>query len=140
MQADYYNAFQRHLTDAECLYNASRLANADQLYAYSAECGLKCLMKQFGMPVDPVTGAPINDKKDRVHINKTWYRFEAYRFGSGSAGYVLPQPNPFDDWEISNRYANESNFSLTYVAPHRQGVQTVESLLRKAILEGRLIV
>jgi hypothetical protein len=140
MQADYYNAFQRHLTDAECLYMASRLANADQLYAYSAECGLKCLMKQFGMPVDPATGAPLNEKKDRVHIKKIWGRFEMYSFGSGATGYVLPQLNPFDDWEISNRYANESNFSLTYVDPHREGAQTVASLLRKAVLEGRLTV
>jgi hypothetical protein len=94
-------------------------------------------MKQFGMQVKS-DGTPPTE--DRVHIDKTWQRFEAYRSGSGTSGYVLPAQNPFAGWKISNRYANESNFSLAYVAPHKEGAQIVKSLVRKAILEGRLTV
>jgi hypothetical protein len=52
---DFYNAYTRHIEDAEFLFSASHLGNADQIYGYAAECGLKCLMLHFGMPVD-ITG------------------------------------------------------------------------------------
>ena len=137
MQSDFYNAFQRHWKDAEYLYADSRWANADQLYAYSAECGLKCLMKEFGMYVDP-SGKPY--KINQVHVNDIWGRYEAYRTGRGVTGYALPQPNPFNNWHISNRYAHESNFNQVDVDAHKNGTAIVKRLIRKAILEGRLIV
>jgi hypothetical protein len=140
MQADFYDAYRRHWEDADRLYAASRLANADQLYGYAAECGLKCLMRQFGMPVDPVDGAPRDKKRDKVHIDGIWNRYEAYRTGAGAAGYALPQPNPFDNWSVNGRYAHESNFDRAYVDPHRAGAHTVAALVDKAILEGRLMV
>lgn len=39
--ADFPDAHARHWQDAERLAQAGRWANADQLYGYSAECGLK---------------------------------------------------------------------------------------------------
>jgi hypothetical protein len=137
MRTDFYNAYLRHRYDAECLFDASRWANADQLYGYAAECGLKCLMQCFGMPLD-LKGVP--PKKDKVHIDKVWYRYETYRAGIGAQGYTLPQPNPFDNWNISDRYAHESGFSQAYVAQHRYGVKPVRTLINRAILEGRLII
>ena len=134
LQSDFYDAFQRHWKDAESLYVDSRWANADQLYAYSAECGLKCLMQQlFGMPINPVS------RKDRVHANEIWNRYEAYRAGIGVTGYVLPQPNPFDDWDISHRYAHEMNFNQAGVDVHKNGTKIVKGLIQKAILEGRIV-
>ena len=134
MQADFYNAFQRHWKDAEYLYADSRWLNADQLYALSAECGLKCLMLQFRMPVDS-SGSPIQDK---FHINKIWNRYEAYRAGIGATGYELPQINPFHNWDINQRYANDSNFNQARVDVHKQGTEFVRKLIYKALLEGRL--
>ena len=131
---DFFNAFQRHWRDAEFLYADSRWANADQIYAYSAECGLKCLMQQlFGMSVNPVS------RKDRIHADEIWNRYEAYRAGNGATGYVLPQPNPFDNWDISWRYAHDSNFNQNVVDPHKNGTKIVKGLIDKAILEGRLV-
>ena len=134
MQSDFYNAFQRHWNDAEYLYTISRWANADQLYAYSAECGLKYLMLQFGMHVDP-SGTP-QMQDDKVHIDKIWGRYEAYRAGKVAAKYMLPQPNPFDNWHISNRYAHESNFSQADVDVHKDGTEIIRRLIRQTISEG----
>ena len=38
--ADYGDAHLRRWEDAELLFNDDRWANADQLYGFSAECGL----------------------------------------------------------------------------------------------------
>jgi len=133
MPPDFYNAFQRHWRDAEYLYSDSRWPNADQLYAFSAECGLKCLMhKLFGMSISPML------KQDKVHADKIWSRYEVYRVGRGATGYDLPQPNPFDDWDATQRYAHDLNFNQIVVDKHKNGRQIVKGLIRKAILEGRL--
>jgi hypothetical protein len=93
MNADFLDAHHRHMTDAETLFQAKRIANADQLYGFAAECGLKKLMGIFGMLV-AADGSP-TDKTDRVHAEKVWDRYEAYRFNALSgANYVLPSPNP----------------------------------------------
>jgi len=138
MQADFYNSFQRHWVDAEYLYTISHWPNADQLYAYSAECGLKCMMLQFGMLVNN-EGIP-QKGLDKVHADKIWSRYETYRMGRAVLGYELPQPNPFDDWEISNRYSHKSNFNQTITDKHRQGAEIVKILIHRAILEGRLVI
>ena len=138
MQTDFYNAFSRHWNDAEYLYEDSRWANSDQLYAYSAECGLKCLMLLFGMYVNPATGVP--DKKDKLHIDEIWSRYETYRAGIGVSGYFIPAVNPFDNWNNNQRYAHEAHFDQARVDPHRDGVKEVKKLLNQAILEGRLTV
>lgn len=135
MQTDFHDAHQRHLKDAEYLYNDYRVANADQLYGYSAECGLKCLMRIFGMPFDSAGKPP---KEDRVHIDQLWARYETYRNGIGLAIYTLPQSNPFDNWNISDRYAHGSKFSQACVDQHKAGAEMVKALIHKAILEGRL--
>ena len=132
LPSDFYNAFQRHWKDAEYLYADSRWSNADQLYAFSAECGLKCLMQAFGMTI-PILSI------NKVHADKIWARYETYRTGNVGTGYVLSQPNPFDDWDISWRYAHDSNFNQAVVDVHKNGTKIVKELIQKAILEGRLI-
>jgi hypothetical protein len=95
-------------------------------------------MQNFGMHLDPITEIP--PPKDRVHINKIWYRYETYRAGIGIQEYMLPQSNPFDNWDISDRYAHESSFGQPYVEQHRLGVKEVRKLINKALLEGRLLI
>jgi hypothetical protein len=138
MQTDFFNAYQRHYKDAEYLYDASRWANADHLYGFSAECGLKCIMQSFGMRLDPVKGTP--PKKDKVHIDQVWDRYETYRAGMGAAEYALPQPNPFAAWNVSDRYAHETGFTQTLVEQHKTGFKVVQALIYKAILDGRLTI
>ena len=50
--SDFTDAHCRHWDDAELLFKLQRWANADQLYGFSAECGLKAVMTFLGMPVE----------------------------------------------------------------------------------------
>ena len=135
MNADFLDAHRRHLVDAETLFQASRLANADQLYSFAAECGLKKLMNRFGMLIK-LDGSP-TERVDRVHADQVWDRYETYRSTNLSgANYVLPNPNPFLDWEASQRYANSNDILLPSVQTHRAAAMTVAAMVRKAQLEG----
>ena len=88
MNADFFNAHDRHRQDANLLFSRHRWANADHLYGMAAECGLKQIMQAFGMAVDTLTGSPA-ERKDRVHADGIWARFESYRSGHyQGAGYV----------------------------------------------------
>ncbi|MDR2028390.1 MAG: hypothetical protein LBP93_02495, partial [Treponema sp.] len=126
-----------HWEDANYLFSDSRWPNADQLYGYAAECGLKCLMLRFGMAFESEGYPP---REDRVHSNRLWPRYEAYRAGAGAAGYLLPRQNPFDNWHSSQRYADGSTFSQAHVEAHRRGAKFVRGLINKAILEGILVI
>lgn len=138
MQADFSDAHERHWDDAELLLQAQRWANADHLYGMAAECGLKRLMMAFGMSVNSTTGSPV-DNKDWKHANNIWTRFESYRSGHAQgAGYVLPAPNPFDNWDVSDRYAHQSNFDQALAQGHQVGAQVVRQLIAKAQREGLL--
>jgi hypothetical protein len=136
MQTDYLDAFVRHLRDARLLFDGAWWANADQLYGYSAECGLKCLMQAFGMSLEPGGSGKPGERADRVHADKIWDRYQVYRTGYGFAKYVLPRQNPFYDWSIDNRYAGESNFDMAYVEPHKDGAEAVEAVIAQAKEDG----
>ena len=51
--ADFVDAHFRHWGDAELLFTNGRWANADQMYGFSAECGMKAVMVALGMPISP---------------------------------------------------------------------------------------
>lgn len=138
MQADFLDAHERHWSDAERLFQAQRWANADHLYGMAAECGLKRLMMVFGMSVDTATGSPVNNK-DWKHVNNIWARFESYRSGHAQGtGYALSPNNPFAHWDVSDRYAHQSDFDQARVQGHQAGTQAVRSLIAKAQREGLL--
>lgn len=135
MQSDFSDAYQRHFEDAEILFRNQRLANADQLYGISVECGLKRLMLAFGMQFDNANDRPTN-RSDRVHANEIWVRYESYRCGHNrGTSYVLP-PNPFADWDVSQRYAHQSNFDEIRVSPHKSAAELVKTLMKRARMEG----
>ncbi|AZV28076.1 SAM-dependent methyltransferase [Pseudomonas syringae] len=135
MNPDFLDAHQRHMVDAESLFLASRLGNADQLYGFAAECGLKKLMHHFGMVIMQ-NGMP-QERDDRVHADGVWDRYDTYRASSvNGANYALPSLNPFLDWEASQRYANSGDVLLQSVEAHKQAAETVAALVRKALLEG----
>lgn len=137
MIADFLDAHQRHWVDAEHLFAIGRWANADHLYGVAAECGLKRLMLKFGMQVD-ATGSP-SQRPDRTHANGIWARYESYRSGYGaSTKYVLPPANPFGNWDVSDRYAHQSNFNQPWAQTHRQGAKVVRMLIAQAQLDGLL--
>jgi len=137
MQADFQDAHHRHWADAERLFRAQRWANADHLYGVAAECGLKRLMLAFDMPYDTAKDRP-DLETDRKHVKVIWNRFESYRDGhpQGSGYALLSVANPFDDWDVSDRYAHQSNFDEARAKSHHAGAQAVCELIKKAQLEG----
>lgn len=139
MQADFLDAHERHWKDAETLFAQGRFANADQLYGIAAECGLKRLMVRFGMVINPTTGSPV-DSKDWKHANNIWSRFEGYRSGKvEGVDYGLPTSNPFGNWDVSDRYSHQSNFSQASVQIHQAGAAAICELIKKAQREGLLV-
>lgn len=133
---DYRDACDRHWDDAENLHGASRLANADHLYGFAAECGLKILMMRFGMTLNPTTGKP-SVGADVVHADKLWARYESYRSGNPvGTGYALPTSNPFANWDVNQRYHNQGVFSAAVVTAHRVGAEEVRKLVKQAELAG----
>lgn len=141
MNADFLDAHNRHWQDAESLFAAMRLANADHLYGLAAECGLKCLCHVFGMQLSG-DGDPKNGQ-DRVHINHIgncgkgfWLRYGAYCSGHLGANYPLPATNPFSNWDATQRYADQHDFTRPLVEPHQQGAKAIHELIGKAKQEG----
>lgn len=136
MNTDFLDAHLRHFCDADTLFDVSRLANADHLYGMAAECGLKRLMVAFGMQTD-ATGAPADRKKDWIHADKIWVRYEAYRSGPiDGMQYGLSAANPFEDWRSEQRYEKEEHFNIARVEPHRAAAQHVHALIKKAEKAG----
>lgn len=138
MLADFFDAHERHWSDAEYLLQAQRWANSDHLHGMAAECGLKRLMLAFGMPYDATKDWPAQ-KNDRAHANGIWIRFESYRSGHAhGAGYALSLDNPFKNWDVADRYAHQSNFDQARAQRHQAGAQAVRDLIAKAQREGLL--
>ena len=136
MQTDFLDAHERHWDDAEFLFQGQRLANADHLYGVAAECGLKRLMVLFGMSMDSAKGRP-SLREDQKHADEIWSRFEGYRTGHHlGTSYALSQANPFDDWQVSQRYASRSNFDRTRAVAHQGGASEVRTLVKQALRDG----
>jgi hypothetical protein len=128
---DYLDAMERHWLDAEDLFDRTdpRLANADQLYGLSAECGLKALMMKWGMTLNS-NNLP-TDGRDRKHADLIWDRYATYRQGLFTT-LALPPTNPFDDWSIHHRYAHQSYFQKDVVKVHKQGAAVVQQIVKEA--------
>ena len=128
--ADYLDAQDRHWDDAESLRMSGRWSNADQLYGFSAECGLKAAMKCLGMAVDPMTGAP-TAKKYWKHVQKLWPEFTSFVANRGGARYLtlLPTGTPF---------ANSRHFEQANVNPHRQAALAIRDMVQTLRRDGRL--
>lgn len=137
MDSDFLDAHGRHWDDAERLFEEPpRLANADHLYGMAAECGLKRLMVAFGMELGQDGKPPSEDKK---HVNKLWPRYDAYRSGHlQGTDFALPAANPFFDWDVNQRYANQAFFDASRVEVHRTGALLVYELIKQAKAMGLL--
>lgn len=129
--ADFTDAHYRHWEDAELLYDNGRWSNADQLYGFSAECGLKAVMVVLGMQVD-VTGRV--EKKYREHAQKLWPIFVQFAADRNGSQYMalLPNGEPFSDWSHHDRYAHRKHFDKANVDPHRRAAQGIQNMVEHA--------
>jgi hypothetical protein len=137
MPTDYRDAAERHWKDADYLSVDNRPANADHLFGLSAECALKAVMQGLGMSLRP-NGAPV-DKQHRIHINALWDEFSAFahtRNGVRYATDIDSKPNPFDDWDVAQRYCHRSEIIQAILENHRQGARTAIEVFKTAVLDG----
>ena len=134
--ADFADAHRRHWEDAELLLAHARWANADQLYGYSAECGLKMVMAWLDMPVDS-RSVPTEDEH-RVHVQKLWPEFRAFARAREGARYIdlLPPNTPFADWSHHDRYAHRRHVGDEDAKRHREAANEVRSLVDLALEDG----
>ena len=135
---DFADAHRRHWEDAEVLFACARWANADQLYGFSAECGLKAVMRALGMRVDP-DGIP--ERKHRKHVQELWPIFRTFAEGHGGQSYLrqLPLGQPFHDWSHHDRYASTKNFSKPSTVPHQDAARGIFLMLQRATRDGHLL-
>ena len=131
-------AHRRHWEDAEFLSGDNRWSNADQLYGFSAECGLKAIMVGEGMMSIDDTGKP--KRKFRKHIDIFWQIFcdhmgdrrEDHMGGRREWAYLrqLPGGEPFLDWSTDDRYASGEYFDENRVKRHREATWQIANMLR----------
>lgn len=136
--ADFPNAHIRHWRDAELLFKAQRWSNADQLYGFSAECGLKAVMEANGMPVDS-TGTP-TERDHKKHIKELWPAFFSFDHPRQTTKllHLLSESNPFSTWSHHNRYASGEHFDERVVGPHREAALDVRRLCAQLLVSGHV--
>ena len=131
------DAHRRHWEDAELLLGHARWANADQLYGYSAECGLKLVMASIGMVVDHM-GVPAA-RRHRVHVQDLWPEFVAFASARREgARYValLRSDAGFADWSHHDRYAHREHFVRNDAERHRDAADEVRRIVELATEDG----
>lgn len=118
------------------LFACERWPNADQLYGFSAECGLKAVMVELGMPVDE-TGAPTLEKH-RKHVHELWPEFAQFVNGPAQGAWFrdFPGGEPFRDWRHHDRYANGRQFDRRSVDPHRKAADRICRMVRQFAQEN----
>ena len=136
MSTNYRDAAVRHFVDGDTLRNGLRYANADQLYGLSAECSLKAVMVGLGMQTTN-RGAP-KDHAHKVHIPVLWMAFQSFAEGPLASRYLEPldHRNPFDDWEVDQRYWASSAIDSARADRHRDAAFMCRKSMELAILDG----
>lgn len=98
---DFAGAARRHLRDADLLYQGTKLANADHLAGYSAECAIKSLVCAVTGVTPPSGGPPTVDSQQLGHLPQLWGQGALVLQGrvlagpAVRAGALLAQANPF---------------------------------------------
>ena len=133
LDTDFTDAHRRHWEDAELLYGHERWANADQLYGFSAECGLKAVMRILGMAIDEI-GRP-EAPAHRKHVQELWPEFVSFAEEKSGARYLdmLPYGAPFEEWSHHDRYANRAHFNEAGTIRHREAARKILAMVEVAV-------
>ncbi len=112
------------------LAKKERWANADQLYGFSAECGLKAVMQFLGMPVD-AAGKPV-EREHQEHVPRIWQTFADFATGRDGERYLrlLPAGGPFAAWSHHDRYAHRRHFNREGTQRHEDAARAVRTMVQ----------
>lgn len=112
---NYEHAAARHWRDAEQLFAANRLDNADQLFGLAAECALKVALTRSGTTIERDSGL-------REHIDVLWDKARVHMKGRSNASLasLLKLSNPFHEWAIAQRYFVTGHVQQMAIDGHRR--------------------
>lgn len=140
----FATAGQRHLVDGRHLHSLGRLATADHLAGLAAECVLKAILLHFlGAtmgPIKPATTDPSGKSVHYGHLPRIWDEVALHANGRAGAQFValLATPNPYTDWDITDRYRDGSAITDTTTHKHIQAAEDLGDAYQRAILSGAL--
>jgi hypothetical protein len=146
--ADYKDAAERHMADAELLMAQRRWANADHLFGIASECAIKQVMISLGM-AKAQDGGPL-DRGHRVHMPDLLYAFQTFAQGRLASRYLQPLSqgairspgthssleNPFGDWLIDQRYSHQSDFTEAIATAHQAAANECMACIVMRNLDG----
>tara|TARA_R110001583_G_scaffold28481_1_gene101001 strand:+ start:891 stop:1238 length:348 start_codon:yes stop_codon:yes gene_type:complete len=64
------------------------------------------------------------------HINELWAKYNSFIDGKLATQYVIPSENPFSNWDASDRYANENEFTQERVQQHQKAAKSIQKLVK----------
>ena len=136
MGIDFPESAARHSRDAEQLLENRRWGNADQLSGFCSECALKAVMRGLGMPTTS-KGRP-REKHHLVHVDKLWDEFFLLAEERGGGRYLekLTADNPFQDWNVDQRYFRNRDVGPARARKHVEAAKGVMAVLEAAELDG----
>lgn len=106
MSDSYKEAAKRHYRDAMYLLADRRLPNADQLFCFAGECGLKAIATQLGIGFN------------KIHFNVLWNQLALAAPSSITAGLQgllqCSDAQSVTRWSIGERYLSDGDFDVNW--------------------------
>lgn len=124
MPEDYAVAATRHFRDGGLLEESRRVANADQLFGFAAECAIKSALVELPGFVAGGTLAPAYHK----HVNELWDFVSLQGIQKRYPGLVVVLKGlqqPFADWSTDQRYGPDGVVTGEAIGRHRQAAARV---------------
>lgn len=131
---NFRESARRHLHDSEILSAESRLANADHIVGFAAECGLKeIIISHLGGSIqNGFAVRPSDNSQIREHVgNKLWQEVINLAQSNNIAEIInLSQYNCFGNWSPSDRYAEGSAVTNGQLQEHTNAAKEVIKVLQ----------
>jgi len=124
MPDDYAVAATRHFQDGALLERSRRVANADQLFGFAAECAIKSALVELPGFLAGGTLAPAYHK----HIDEIWGLVAVQGIQKrypGLAAVLKGLPQAFADWSTDQRYGPDGVVTGEAIGRHRQAAARV---------------
>lgn len=142
--SQYASAARRHFADSSHLYADKRLASADQLAGFAAECALKVILLQFLGAHMHKSGKPASmiNKKEVLHghLPDLWINLPLVASGRNAANFatLVAQSNPFKQWSVFDRYSDGKTITDAQVNQHLSEARKILAMLQQAQFTGAL--
>lgn len=137
----YGSSARRHLDDADLLFASGRVANADHLAGFAAECALKSILcGPAGVPVPP-KGAPTFQGTTFSHLPNLWTQAGNHLSGLTALSIphlaqLLSSANPFGSWDVGDRYEDANAIAQPRAHAHLVAAQQLLGIVQQVALSG----